>query len=1028
MTLSDFSIKNPVFAWMLMLGLILFGFVSLQNIGISELPDADFPVVTVNVTYRGAAPDIMESDIVDVIEESVMTVQGIKSVSSVSKQETASISIEFELSRDIDLAVQEVQTKIAQAQQRLPDDMDTPVVIKANPEDQPIMWVSVSADRPVRELNEFARDHIKDKLQTVLGVGEVIMSGYIEPNLRIWIDPKKLDANELTVQDVLSAIAKEHVEVPVGRIETATTEFNLRYLGEAKSTTEFENILVTRRGGRLIYQPLRIGDVAKVELGLDEIRRLSRTGGKPSIGLGIKKQRGANSVAVADKIKARLEAINQILPPGYSMQVNFDTTNFIRHSINEMKFELTLSAILTGVVCFLFLASINSTFNILMAIPTSIVGCFIFMGWLGFTLNNFTLLALTLAIGIVVDDAIMVLENIVRHQEEGKPPLRAARDGAREISSAAIATTISLIAIFAPVVFMKGVIGKFFYQFGMVLSITVALSLLEAVTLTPMRSSRMKLAQGPSNAWVQWTNKGFQRLAGTYHKALSFCLQHRVAVMVISLSIFVASLAIVPSLKKEFVPAQDQSGFLIMATAPLGSSIDFTSDKMKLAETIVAKTPELQRYFVAVGGFGGGEVNKAIMFVSLKMPGERPKDQKTGKILKQDEIMNRMREQLKSVSELTFIFQDLSLRGFTAQRGFPIEFSVRGPAWDKLTALSEQLIIKMKASESLRDVDTDYQFGQPEVQITPLRAAAAEHGVRIEDIGLVINAMIGGIRQGKFTENGHRNDIRVRVISEHRQTAEAIKKLFVRNEKGELVRLSEVVQVTVQKTLQSITRKDRERAIGVFANVAEGQSQEKALADVTRLAKETLPEGYRLVLGGSAEAFKETGESLMFALYMGIIIAYMVLASQYNSFIHPLIVLLALPFSLTGAFVFLKLFDQSLNLYSFIGVILLMGIAKKNSILLVDFINQKRREGIALQDAILISAPQRLRPILMTSITIIAAAVPSALGLGQGSEVRIPMSVVIMGGAFVSTIMTLFVIPCAYSLMARFERVPTDEP
>lgn len=1022
MKLSDISIDNSVFAWMLMVGLILFGAISLGQIGISELPDADFPVVTVHLTYRGAAPEIMESDVVDIIEESVMTVQGIRSVSSTSMQEQANVIIEFELSRNIDQAVQEIQTKISQVRQKLPTDMEPPIVIKANPEDQPLMWVSLSGDKPLREMNEYARDHIKDKLQTISGVGEVIMSGYIDPNLRIWIDPEKLLTYELTVTDVLDAIGREHVEIPAGRIETKTTEYNLRYLGEAKSAQEFEDILITHRGPKMIHQPIRIGDVATIELGLDEIRRISRTGGKPAIGLGIKKQRGTNSVKIADSVVARLEEIKKNLPPGYTMQVNFDTTRFIRNSIGEMKFELTLSAILTGIVCWIFLGSFNSTFNILMAIPTSIVGCFLFMNLLGFTLNNFTLLALTLAIGIVVDDAIMVLENIVRHQEMRKSKLQAARDGASEITSAALATTISLIAIFAPVIFMQGIIGKFFYQFGMVLSVTVGLSLLEALTLTPMRCSKLNLIQQDPKKWAQKSDRLFKKLATVYEKALAVCLNHRWKVIISSVLIFTSSLAVIPFLDQEFVPAQDQSGFLVMAQTPLGSSIDLTSAKMKLAEDIVAKLPELDRYFVAVGGFTGGEINKAIMFISLKEAKDRPQNQKLRRVLKQDEIMNQMRDAFHKIDGIRFIFQDLSLRGFTAQRGFPIEFSVRGSDWDGLTQVLEKLIEKMKASPALRDIDTDYQYGQPEIQITPLREAAAERGVKISDIGIVISAMMGGVREGKFTENGHRNDIRVRLMDQNRQASNDIKKLFVRNDQGELVSLSEVVQVKERKTLQSITRRDRERAISIFTNIGEGWSQQNAIEAVNQIAKDILPDGTRIVWGGSAEAFKETGQSLFFALWMGIIVAYMVLGSQYNSFVHPFTVLLALPFSITGAFVSLKLFGQSLNLYSFIGVILLMGIAKKNSILLVDFANQRRREGLSTHDAILLAGPQRLRPILMTSITIITAAIPSALGLGPGSEVRIPMSVVIMGGVFVSTLMTLFVVPCAYSLLAKWER------
>ncbi len=1037
MTLSDISIKNSVFAWMLMAALILFGAISMRSMGISQMPDVDFPVVTVQVTYEGAAPEIMETDVVDIIEDGVMSVQGIRTVSSTSSQASATITIEFELSRDIDAALQEVQTKIAQVQKRLPKEIDPPVVTKTNPEDQPILWVSLSAKNvPLRELMQYARDHIKDELQTVTNVGEVILGGYVEPNLRIYINPEKLNRYELTVKDVLDAITRGHVESPAGRIETSTTEYNLRSMGEAMTPEQFGDILIDRRAGAPIYIPIHIKDVAVVVKGLDEIRRISRANQVPAVGLGIKKQRGSNAVAVADAVFKRLEQINKNLPPGYSVQVNFDTTKFIRDTTNEMKFNLWLSALLTAVVCLLFLASWGSTFNVLLAIPTSIVGSFIFLYFFGFTLNTFTLLGLILAIGIVVDDAIMVLENIVRHQEMGKSPLQAAREGAREITSAAVATTLAIIAIFIPVVFMKGVIGKFFFQFGITMGVAVALSLLEALTLTPMRASRFTglawhqppLAHGVRYHFSQLTlltkivNHVFLKMSHGYSFLLRYCLNHRWLVIVLSLLLFAGSFSFLPGLKKEFIPAQDQSSFIVRLQTPLGSSMDYTDAKMKEAEAIVLKHPEVLRLYVAVGGFGGGDVNTGMMFISLKEPKDRPINPQTGKRLTQADLMGILRREVSQVSSLKVIVQDLSTRGFTAQRGFPVEFTVRGPDWTKLTEVSQTLLKKMEADPYFIDVDTDYQFGQPEIQVFPKREIAAKRKVSIEDIGQTINSMMGGVRNGKFTEGGHRNDIRVRIAEDSRQSGVDIHKLFVRNQNGELVPLKDVVEIKEHPTLKSITRKDRERAIGVFSNVAPGKSQDKALAEVDKLAKETLPEGYRIVFSGSAETFQESFQSLFFALYLGIIVAYMVLATQYNSFVHPLVVLLALPFSLSGAWVALRISDQSLNIFSFIGLILLMGIAKKNSILLVDFTNQRRAEGLSVREALETACPQRLRPILMTSFATIAAAIPPALAFGPGSETRIPMAVVVLGGILVSTVLTLFVVPCAYSLMARWEK------
>ncbi|MBX7148848.1 efflux RND transporter permease subunit [bacterium] len=1016
MKISEISINKPVMSWMIVVGLILFGLVSLTSIGVSEMPDVDFPVVDVQATYRGAAPEIMETDVADVLEESVMTLEGIRSISTSCKHEEANITIEFELSRDIDQAVQDVQTKIAQAQKRLPDDMDPPIVTKTNPEDNPIMWVSLSSTKEgsLRDVMTLARNQVKDRFQTVTGVGEIILSGFINPVVRVWLIPEKLKEYELTVNDILDAIQTEHREIPAGRMETETTESEIRFYGEAVTVEDFQNIYINKRGGNTMTQPIRLGDIARVEAGLDDIRRISRTNGGIAVGLGIKKQRGFNAVAVADEIKKRMAEIQKTLPPDMLIQVNFDSTNFIRESAGEMKFELIMAALLTGIVCFVFLGSFNTTLNILIAIPTSIIGSFMFIKFFGFTFNNFTFLALTLAIGIVVDDAIMVLENIVRHQEMGKKPYPAAMEGTREIAPATLATTMAILAIFVPVIFMEGVMGKFFLQFGIVLCGCVILSLIEALTLTPSRSARLKFINHNPNRLMVFMDKTFTDLSQKYSDLLEKALNNKKKVLISATLIFIGSMALLPFIKKEFVPSQDQSMFLVIAQTPMGSSINFTSGKMAELEKIVAEQPEVLRYFVAVGGFGGGEVTRGMMFITMKSIHDRD--------LSQAEFMNKLREKFKAVPGLFTVMQDLSTRGLTAKRGFPIEFSVRGPNWQKLSEISKELMDAMKADPDFKDVDTDYKFGQPEIRVIPNRIEAGKRGVSMEAIGKVLEATMGSYREGKFTEGGRRNDIMTRLDTPYRQQAADIKNLFVRNNRGELVSLADVVTTEEVKTLQSITRQERERAISIYSNIGDKSSQQTAIKKVEALAKKIVPSDYRLVFSGSAQTFAESFGSLGFALILGLIVAYMVLASQYNNYVHPLTVLLALPFAFSGAFMALFIFGKSINIYSFIGLILLMGIAKKNSIMLVDFISQRRTEGLSLKDAIVKASPQRLRPILMTSITIIASAIPTALGLGPGSEVRVPLSLVIIGGMILSTGLTLFVVPCAYAVLARLER------
>ena len=1045
MTLSDLSIKNPVFAWMLMAALILFGWISFGRMGVSQMPDVDFPVISVTLTWEGAAPEVMETDVVDVVEDAITSIQGVRDISSSTRQGQATVTIEFDLERNIDVALQEVQTKIAQAQLRLPRELDPPVVIKLNPQDQPIMWLGVSGDVPLRDLMEYVQDHLKDQFQTINGVGEIFLGGFLERNLRVWLDGEKLQTYELTVDDVINAIQREHAEVPAGRIETAAKEFNIRSMGEALSVEEFGNIIITKRAGVPIYKPIFLKDVATIEDGLADTRRLSRIMGKPAIGLGIKKQRGANEVAVAERVLKRMKEIKPQLPKGIELGVNFDRTKFVKDSVRELTFTLFLSALLTSIVCWFFLGSWSATLNILMAIPTSIVGSFICLYFFGFTLNTFTLLGLSLAIGIVVDDAIMVLENIVRYREQGVEKVEAAQMGARQITFAAIAATLAIIAIFLPVAFMSGIIGKFFYQFGVTISVAVALSLLEALTLAPMRCSQFLQVGERRTAIGRFVEGSFRWLAAGYERALTWILKdpvprgpywlpkffrilltwlfaRRTIVLIVSFLIFAGSLTIFPRLRKEFVPSQDQSMFLVRLQTPVGSSIDFTDTRFKQAEAFAMSRPEILRYYGAIGGFGGGEVNTGILFITFKPPRQRPIVPPNRHPLSQQELMVLFRKQLNAIPDMKAYVQDLSTIGFSAQRGFPIEMTVRGTDWDKLAEYSETMKGRMANSGLMVDVDTDYLAGVPEVRVRPDRTKTAERGVSIETIGHTINAAIGGQRVAKYTRGGRRYDVRVRLIPTQRSQKEDIERLWLWNNRGELVQLKDVVQITEKPTLLTITRKNRERAISVFANVAPGKSQADALKEAGRIAKEVLPQGYRAVFGGSTQTFKESFASLGFALILGILVSYMVLASQYNSYLHPITVLLALPFSLSGAFLALWVGRQSLNIYSFIGLILLMGIVKKNSILLVDFTNQLREQGQQVHDALMHACPVRLRPILMTSVSTIAAAAPPALAIGPGAETRIPMAVAVIGGVTLSTLLTLFVVPCAYSLFSRIER------
>lgn len=1021
MNLSEISIRRPVFAWMIMAALIVFGTICFNRLGVSQLPDVDFPVVGVSVSLQGAAPEVMESQVIDPLEDAIMQIAGIRNINSSSSQSSGNIGIEFELDRNIDEAVQEVQNKIAQVRNVLPINLLPPTVRKNNPEDQPIMWIAVAHDESVSTMDTmiFARNYLYNQFGTVEGVADIALGGYVDPALRVWLSQDKMKKMELTADDVVQAITNEHIELPAGRIENAQHEFNVRIMGEATTPQDFAKIMINNRSGLgPSYKSPQLRDVSVVEEGTADIRRLSRFNGTPAVGLGILKQHGSNAVEVAKLVRAKVEYLNKTLPKQFKLDIRTDTTRFIRQSVNQLNFTLVLSALLTSLVCFFFLGSWASTINVLMAIPTSIVGTFIVIYFFGFTMNTFTLLGLSLAIGVVVDDAIMMLENIVRHQELGEKRRQAALKGSKEIGFAAMAATLAVVAIFLPVIFMKGVIGRYFFQYGITVSAAVLLSLLEALTLTPMRCSQYLTVTHQTKGMAYRVDLFFHGLAARYQSVLRRLLRHRWKTLFVATLLFASSFLVARQLTSELMPAQDQSMMMLRFKAPVGSGLKFTDDKIKIAEKYLAQIPDIDGSFTMVGGFGGDAVNQGMAFVTLKDPDKRKR--------KQAEIIQSVRKDLQEkMKGIQVIAQDLSLRGFAPSRGFPVEFIVQGPVWETLTQNTDKLMEEMRSSGIFTDVNTDIQANVPEIKIIPDRAKLALHGVTLKAVTTAVNALVGGAvlnGQTEYAKAGHRYVIEVRLLPGDRDKTSQLNTITVRNNRGELVRLAALVKLEEKASLQLISRLNRSRAITVFANPAVGHSQQDALKAAQELGKKVLPQGYFIKLTGSSQSFKESFDSLIAALVLGLLVSYMVLASQFNSFIHPVTVLLALPFSFSGAFVGLYLFHQSINIYSLIGFILLMGIVKKNSILLVDFTGHCRAEGLAVNDALLKACPVRLRPILMTSVATVAGALPEALSIGPGAETTIPMAVAIIGGVIASTFLTLFVVPCAYSLFARLER------
>jgi hydrophobe/amphiphile efflux-1 (HAE1) family protein len=1016
MTLSDLSIRRPVFAWMLMSALMFFGVICFFRLGVSQLPEATQPVLTISASWVGAAPEVMETEIVNPIEQAVISVQGVQDIESDMRQSTATIKLTFQTSKDIDAALQETNSKLRSV--KLPDDVLPPTIEKENTDDNPIMWLAItSTKRSYKDVLTYVDLNLRDRLRVIPGVGDIILGGWSDRNLRVWVDNNKLLAQQLTILDVRNTLKMENNETSSGTLENGQTESNVRTMGEALSPAQMGDLLITQRGGTRIYHSnIHLRDVATIDDGLSDTRSMAWSDGMTTLGVGIQKQHGENDVKVGTAVRAFVDQVNKelaVTDPDLHMYVNFDGTRFTSEAIGETELTVLLSVIVTGLVCWAFLGSWTSTFNVLLSIPTSALGTFIVMYMLGFTINFFTLLGMSLAIGIVVDDAIMVLENIVRHFHMGKTARQAALDGAREITFAATAATISVVAVFIPVLLVGGFIGIFLFQFGMTISTAVGLSLLEAITLTPMRCSQFMTAKEDEYRFAVFVNRIFAAFARGYGHALVLGLRHRWKVVGGALALFGLSLLSLKWITMEFMPVQDIGVFIVRFQTPVGSSLTFTAKKAAEMEKILEANPAIVHYFVNVGGFDGGETNKGMSFISLKSRGERKQSQQQVMDSVRDDITKSIPQDFKA-----FLINPAGDFG-GAKRGTSVELSIRGPDYAVLKEKVAEMTKRFAASGLMTDIDTDFRDGATEVHVEPDRDKAAASGVSVQDIADTINTAIGGVRQGYFTNGIRRYDVRIRLLPEQWRTTSDIDKLLIRTSYGEMIPLSSVTRITEEKKLLTITREMRERAINIYANTATGKSLDQVMEFARKTARNVLPDGYRLEEVGSSKDVIDAFTSFIFTLVMGLLISYMVLAVQFNSFIHPVPVMIALPFSLTGAFLSLLLTHNSLNLYSFIGIVVLMGITLKNSILLVEFFNKQRREhGRSVREAILVGGPIRLRPIIMTSAATVAASIIPALGIGPGAEVRVSMAVVIIGGVCVSTLFSLLVVPCLYDLLA----------
>lgn len=1017
MWLADTSIKRPVFATMLIMALLVFGMVSYPNIGLDLFPKVDFPIVNIKTILRGASPEIMDVDVTDKIEEAVNTINGVKTIGSTSAEGVSLVTVEFVLERDIDLAVQDVREKIAAIRAKLPNDIDEPVIEKVDPDASPVLWMALSGQKSVRELSTYTDEVLKEQLQRINGVGAIRMGGLRLRQVRIWLDRHKLEAYALTAQDVLRTLQRENVELPGGRIESATKEYSVKIKGEVPNPQEFNDLIV----GYYNNAPVRLRDIGRAEDGMAEKRSIVRFNGVPSVGLGIQKQSGTNTVEVINRVKKELERIKTVLPAGMKLQIAFDQSDFINRSIREVQYHLIYGGFFATLAVLIFLKSLTITLISAFAIPISVVATFAIMHFFNFTFNNMSMLALSLSIGILIDDAIIVAENIHRHIEKGEPPLKAASFATSEIGLAVSATTLAIIAIFLPVAFMKGIIGRFFFQFAMTVVFAVLVSWFVSFTLTPMLASRW-LKHSPNQLPgkgkrrfdpLGWFDGFYQGTEGAYKKLLGFSLRHRAAVLGLALLAFLGGLGITNFLGKEFIPPEDQGRFIIRMQVPVDYSVDEADRMFQRAEEILRKFPEVTSIYYALGTGTTEEINKAVLFNTLKAKAERKKNQ--------EQIKKEVRRELAAIIGLKFSVEDVALIG-GGQRMVPIQYSIRGRNLKELEAYSREVTNQFSRLPGVVDVDTSLESGKPENRILIDRNKAADLGVDIGSVAEVINILIGGevdVTKFKDEMRGRRYDVRARLWAEGRTNPEDIGRLYVRSKDGRLVELGNIVKIQEGGGPSIINRVDRQRAITLFANL-EGKTLGQAKGELDAITRKILPFEYSGTYKGMADTMGESFEFLMFALLLGIVMAYMVLAAQFESFVQPIIILLSLPFSFIGAFGALLLTGRTLNIFSFIGLILLMGLVKKNAILLVDYTNTLRQRGLATREAILEAGPVRLRPILMTTFAMIFGMLPVALGAGEGAETRSPMGIAVIGGLLTSLFLTLIVVPVAYDVAEGF--------
>jgi multidrug efflux pump len=1030
MVLSDVSIKRPVFASVISLLIVVLGLAAYMRLPVREYPAIDQPIVNVTTVYKGASNQVVESRVTELVEAAVAGIEGVRTITSQSREERSSVSIEFRLGRDIDGASADVRDRVARVRARLPDGADDPVIAKVDGDQRAILWLTLASDRYSQlELTDYARRNIVDRLSIVPGVAQVNISGERRYSMRVWIDRQALAARQLTVEDVETAIRRQNVELPSGRIESVARELTVKTDSRLSNPEQFRNIVVANRQG---YQ-IRLGEVARVEVGPEDERSGIRANGKTAIGVGIVRQSTGNTLTVANGAKAEMARIAEGFPEGISLLIGYDESVFIAQSIYEVYHALAIGIALVIGVIFVFLRSWRATLIPAIAIPVSVIGSFTVLAALGFSLNVLTLLALVLAIGIVVDDAIVVLENVHRRIEEGEPVLLASVRGSRQIAFAVIATTLTLAAVFVPISFMEGNTGRLFTEFGIALAAAVLFSGLVALSLTPMMCSKLlKTHEGEGKLYLM-TEKVFTGMNAGYRWLLERSLRAPLVVLAGGFAVSGAAYALWADLPKEFAPVEDRGVIIIPITAPEGASFGYTRDAVAQVERVLQSYIDSGAAAAIMGNIAPGfqrpaPVNSGLVFLRLKPWGERHKDSEngapapSGAEIKQQQIVQQIFPRIAGIPGVRAAPVNPPALG---QRGFqpPIQFVLGGTNYETVREWRDRIMARAGQDARFLNLDSNYRETKPELRVRIDRTRAADLGVSVETIGRTLETMFGSRNVSTYVDRGEEYNVILQARAEDRATPADLAGLFVRSATTQqLIPLSSLVTLNEAAGPAELNRVDRLRSITITSSLAPGFTLGEALKEMERFAAEELPPEARISYQGQSREFKESASSLYMTFGLALLIVFLVLAAQFESWIHPFIIMLAVPLAVTGGLGALWFSGISLNVYSQIGMILLIGLMAKNGILIVEFANQLRDQGHDVRSAVLDASVARLRPILMTSIATVVGAVPLADARGAGAESREAIGWVIIGGVAFATILTSFVIPALYLLLARFTK------